>query len=179
MAAPAESRPRRALSALLAGLEAGMLGALALLVWLGVMAVWQRRTFWTAENLMATVFYGDAAIVRGFGARTFSGLALYLALYSLLGALFALAVQNRMPRLRVMLLSVLFALSWYYLSFRVIWKALDPLITRLHVEAPTMWGHVLYGAMLGRYPRYLAREEKASPPSGPGESAPAEDGSGN
>ena len=173
MAAPPESRSRRALFILLAGLQAGMLGALALLAWLGVAAVWQRRSFWTSENLMASAFYGSAALGSGLGSRTVSGLALYLLLYSLLGALFALAVQTRLPRFRLTLASVLFALCWYYLSFQVIWKAFAPLITRLHVETPTIWGHIIYGAMLGRYPVYLPRMEKTAPSS----AEPATEGS--
>ncbi len=166
MTPPSEGRFRRALFVSLAGLEAGMLGALLLLGWLGVAAKFHRRTFWASENLMASVFYGADAIRGGFSSRTVSGLALYLLVYSVLGALFALAIQARLPRFRTTLLGVLFALTWYYLSFQLIWKAVAPLITRLHMEAPTIWGHVIYGAMLGRYPMYLARgeEEQAEAP---------------
>src|SRR5689334_5528611 len=90
-------RPTR-LSALSAGLQAGMLGVCWMLLWLGVSSVWQRRSFWTAENLMASAFYGDLAIRSGFAARTLSGLALYLLIYSTLGALFGLLVNDRLPR---------------------------------------------------------------------------------
>ncbi len=172
MTASGESRFPRALALSLAGLEAGMMGALLLLGWMGIASVWHRRSFWTSENLMASVFYGSDAIRGGFNGRTVSGLALYLLIYSILGAFFASAVQTRLPRFRTALLGVLFALSWYYLSFHAIWKAAAPLITRLHMEAPTIWGHVLYGAMLGGYPAYFQRwseepkdeERKDEPP---------------
>ncbi|MBZ5582565.1 MAG: hypothetical protein LAQ30_10250 [Acidobacteriia bacterium] len=169
MTPPRESRFRRALFVSLAGLEAGMIGALLLLGWLGVAAKWHRRSFWAPENLMASVFYGADAIRGGFSSRTVSGLALYLLLYSVLGALFAFAVQARLPRFRTALLGVLFALSWYYLSFQVLWRTVAPLITRLHIEAPTIWGHVIYGAMLGRFPVYFAlgeKEQSEAPPAG-------------
>src|SRR5689334_23333120 len=94
------SRPSR-LTAGLAGLQAGMLGVCWMLAWLGISAKWQLRSFWTAENLMASVFYGDRAIRAGFAGRTLSGLALYLLLYSSLGALFAFLVADRLPRLRI------------------------------------------------------------------------------
>jgi len=142
---------------LLAGLEAGLVAALCFLAWMGATAVLQRRGFWTAENLMASVFYGGSAIRRGFGASTFSGIALYVALYSLLGAGFAAASRSRLPRLRTTLAGILFGIGWYYLSFHVIWRAVAPLVTLLHVERMTLWGHAIYGAMLGRYPVYAAR----------------------
>ena len=151
-----ETRWQRALRAFLAGLEAGMLGALCLLAWLGASAVWKGRGFWTAANLMASVFYGAGAIRAGFSGSTLSGVALYLVVYSLLGALFAMAFQTRTPRLRLTLVSILFAILWYYLSFRVLWRAAAPLLARLHYVQATVWGHVIYGALLSRYPAYLA-----------------------
>jgi hypothetical protein len=79
-----------------------------MLAWLGVSAMGQRRRFWAAENLMATVFHGDTAIRRGFASSTLSGLALYLLAYSLLGGLFASLIRARFTRLGAVLLGVLF-----------------------------------------------------------------------
>ena len=87
----------------LAGLQGGMLGVCWMLVWLGISAEWQRRSFWTAENLMASAFYGGSAIRSDFAGGTLSGMAVYLLLYSLLGAVFAVIVRDRMPRSRVLL----------------------------------------------------------------------------
>jgi hypothetical protein len=159
-----ERRPAGALSAFLAGLQAGMLGVLWMLAWLGISAAWQQRSFWTAENLMAIGFFGAGAIHSGFASRTLSGLALYLALYSLLGGLLALVVRDRLPRLRTLLLSIAFAVSWYYLSFHVIWKSIMPLVALLHVERATVLGHLVYGTILGRYPRLLAAAPAAANP---------------
>jgi hypothetical protein len=158
-----ESRGARWLSAGSAGLQAGMLGVWWMLMWLGLSDVWQRRGFWTAENLMASAFYGERAIRSGFALRTVPGLALYLALYSLLGALFAAAVGDRIPRLRVVLVSMAFGLSWYYFSFRLIWRSLLPLVALLHSAQSTAVGHLVYGAVLGRYPAYFG--ERAAQPS--------------
>ena len=133
-----------------------MLGVLWMLAWLGISAAWQQRSFWTAENLMASSFYGREAIHSGFATQTLAGLALYVALYSLLGGLLALAVRDRLPRLRTLLVSIAFAIGWYYLSFHVIWKSIMPLVALLHVERSTVLGHLVYGTILGRYPAYLA-----------------------
>lgn len=154
--APATETPRpTTLDVSLAGLQAGMLGVCWMLAWLGVSAKWQLRSFWTPENLMASVFYGDASIRAGFAARTLSGLAVYLLLYSLLGALFAVVVAERLSRLRLILMGVVFALVWYYLSFRLLGRSIMPLVALLHSAEPTALGHILYGTVLARYPVYL------------------------
>jgi hypothetical protein len=145
------------LAALLAGLQAGMLGVLWMLAWLGASAAWHRLTFWTAENLMASAFDRDAALRADFCGATISGFALYLLLYSTLGALFALAVGERLSRAHTTLAGVLFGLCWYFLSYHAIWRSLMPLEALLHPERPTAIGHLLYGAVLGRFPAYLQR----------------------
>lgn len=154
---------------MLAGLQAGMTGTLWMLAWMGFAAKWKRLSFWTAENLFATAFYGDAALVPGFSVRTISGLALYILIYSTLGALFALLWRRSMPRTRVVLLGILFGAGWYYVSFHLLWRAAMPLVTLLHPERVTLIGHVVYGAMLGRYPLYaVALTEPSSPAAGLG-----------
>jgi len=111
---------------------------------------------------MASAFYGERAIRSGFALRTVPGLALYLALYSLLGAVFAAAIRDRIPRLRIFLVSVAFGLSWYYFSFRLIWRSVLPLVALLHSTQSTAVGHLLYGAVLGRYPAYFAERPAVS-----------------
>ncbi len=131
--------------------------------WLGISATWQRRSFWTAENLLASAFYGDTAIRRGFAFSTLSGVALYLLLYSALGAVFAVTVRDRVPPMRILLLAVLFSVCWYYISYHWIWKSLLPLVYLLHTERSTVIGHLLYGTFLGRYPEYLKRNVQPTP----------------
>jgi hypothetical protein len=156
-----ETHPRQRFSIPLAGLQAGMLAALCMLLWMGSTSIWQRRSFWTTENLLASAFYGGSSVRDGFSGRTLSGLALYLLVYSLLGCLWAACVRLKLPPRRLVLASIAIGLVWYYLSFHVIWKALSPLVTLLHPERPTMLGHVLYGAVVARFPLYVAR--KAEP----------------
>jgi hypothetical protein len=130
-----------------------------MLAWMGVSAVWQRRSFWTAENLMASVFYGDAAIRRGFGFSTLSVLALYLILYSLLGAGFAIAARSRLTGAGTLLVSILFSLAWYYLWFHWVGRSVMPLIGLLHSERPNLFGHVIYGSLLARFHAYLPQPQ--------------------
>ncbi len=160
-----KTRGAGALSFFLAGLQAGMMGILAMLAWLGVSAAWQQRSFWTSENLMASLFYGNRAIRTGFAGQTLSGLAVYLVLYSVLGGALAWALRDRVARLRVLMFSVLFALVWYYLSYRLLWTAVAPLIALLHVERATVLGHLVYGTLLARYPLFLPRPPQSAEPA--------------
>ena len=159
-----EKPPEHPISASLAGLQAGMVAALWMLAWMGSSAVWQRRSFWTAENLLASIFYGAPSVRPGFSSRTLAGLAVYLLVYSTLGCLFAVVVRLKLPPARLVLVSIAMALGWYYFSFHVIWKTIGPLIPLLHAERPTIIGHIIYGAVLARFPRYLTRPALAPAP---------------
>jgi hypothetical protein len=156
MLSPA-AKPFGRLSLFLAGLQAGMLAVLWMLAWMGLTAVWQRRSFWTSENLLATTFYGGAAVRDGFTASTASGLALYLLVYSTLGGLFAAGIGLRPAPARLLLASIAAALGWYYLSFHYVWRAVSPLVPLLHAVRPNLVGHIIYGALVARFPKYLPR----------------------
>jgi hypothetical protein len=153
------------LATFLAGLEGGTVGVLWMLAWLGLSSLWQQRSFWAAENLMATAFDRASNLAPVFTWSTCGGLALYVLIYSLLGAVFASLLRDRAPARRVMLLSVLFAIAWYYFAFRWSFKLLLPLVALLHVEHATLVGHLLYGTMLGRYPAYVHRLMNTAPPA--------------
>jgi hypothetical protein len=49
------------------------------------------------------------------------------------------------------------------LSFHLIWKAISPLVTLLHAEQSTALGHVIFGVLVARFPRYLQRLNSATP----------------
>jgi hypothetical protein len=155
-------KPTGRLSFFLAGLQAGMLAVFWMLAWMGFTAVWQRRSFWTSENLLATTFYGGTAVRDGFTTNTASGLALYLLVYSTLGGLIAAAMGLRLGPRKLLLASIAAALAWYYFSFHYVWNAVSPLIPLLHAVRPNLVGHIIYGALVARFPNYLPRH--VSPP---------------
>jgi hypothetical protein len=161
-------RPPASLDGFLAGLQAGMVGVLWMLAWLGVSSVWLHRSFWTAADLLATVFGRDATL-DGFSGATLSGLALYVLLYSSLGGVFALVATRRgagrppgpaVRPVRIALLAIVLGLAWYYLSFHWLWRNVAPLVAFLHPERSTVVGHVIYGAALGRFHAYLPRKAR-------------------
>lgn len=152
------------LDATLAGFQAGIVGVLAMLAWLGLAAKWYNHSLWTAPNLMASNFYGEAALGQHLSAATFSGLAVYIVVYSLLGALFGLAMHRRAGRGRTMLIAVLCAVAWYLLWWGWLWKSANVLIAMYTHDRPMVVGHVIYGAMMGRFPAYLPKEPKQPAP---------------
>jgi hypothetical protein len=156
-----------------------MLGAIAMLAWLSFDSSLDRRGFWSEENIFASLFYRGDAVRAGFGAKTLAGIALYLIVYSLLGAIFAFALGDRYGRRRTVLLALVFALGWYYLSFHVLWKTAMPLVYLLYADRPMLIGHIVYGACLGAFPACLPGRKRApSAPEAPaGESAPAPEAS--
>jgi hypothetical protein len=152
----------------LAGLQAGTVGAIDMMLWLGVCSVCRREDFWTSPNLLAGAFGSPAAFHTGGMWRSAFGVALYILLYGLLGALFALAAVRPMTRLRLALVAMAFGLGWYWIVYRWLWRAVLPLAALLHGGRATVLGCLLYGALLGRFPRYLPRA------AGPETTAPVE-----
>ena len=81
-------------------------------------------------------------------------------LYSLLGAVFALLVRQRLTGLGTVLVSILFSMGWYWLWFRVVALRAMPLVWLLHTEKSTQFGHVMFGALLARFGDYLPGVQK-------------------
>jgi len=150
-----------------AGIEAGTVGALVLLGYLALDSAWHRRSIWSVPNLFASTFYGESAYQPGFGARTSAGVALLLFLYGALGLLFALAVRDHGTRVRVLLAGLIYGTGWFFLSFDILWKHVNPLVHLYSPDRAMLVGHVLYGGALGRgFPAYLKsiRQQPAPPP---------------
>ena len=166
----------------LAGIQAGVGGTLVLLGYLALDSAWHRRSIWLVPNLLASTFYGESAYQPRFSARTGSGLALLLVLYGVLGALFGLVVRDQGSRLRMTLLGLIFSTGWFFLSFDVLWKYVNPMVRMYSPDRAMLVGHLLYGGLLGRrFPFYVrsmsAGEGPAEPPAPPEPAPPGIEGS--
>ena len=145
--------PNRVLA--LAGIQAGIAGALTLLAYLALDSVWHRRSVWTVPNLLASTFYGETAYRQGFGVRTSAGVALLLVIYGLLGALFGLVIRDHGTLLRVTLFGLIYGTAWFFLSFDWIWKHVNPMVPLYSPGRAMLLGHLLYGSVMGgRFPGY-------------------------
>jgi hypothetical protein len=162
---PSGDRPRPNRFLALAGIEAGIVGALILLCYLALDSAWHHRSIWIVPNLLASTFFGESAYRPGFGAGTSAGVALLLLLYGLLGLLFALTVRDHGTRIRVLLAGVIYGTAWFFLSFDILWMHVNPLVKLYSPDRAMLLGHVLYGGALGRgFPAYLKsiRNQEAS-----------------
>jgi hypothetical protein len=148
------ARPHWSLA--LAGIQAGTVAALMLLGYLALDSAWHRHSVWRVPNLLASTFYGESAYRQGFGASTSVGVALLLLLYGALGLLFALVVRDHGTRMRVVVAGLIYGAGWFFLSFDILWKHVNPMVPIYSPDRAMLVGHVLYGGVLGRsFPAYL------------------------
>ena len=148
MLAPIPLTPRA-----LAGLETGILGAILVLGWFSLDAVYQGQHWYAFPNLWSTAFYGQDAFRMRLGWATLSGLAFHLAQLGIAGALFGILWQ-RMVRLSLHVLAgVVWSCLWYFVMTVGFWKYFAPFVPRLMPQPATLLGVFLFGVFLSRTPR--------------------------
>ena len=159
MLPPASRTATKAIDAALAGLQAGLVAVVFFLAWVGVAGLAEHRNFWAAENALAGVFYGPSVIRGGSWAVAASGLALYLLIYSLLGALFAAVIRTKIPRWRLTLIATLFGVAWHHAAVLLATAFIGSMAGLQIGGGMNMLGHAVYGALLARYRLYLAEPD--------------------
>ena len=151
-----------------AGIQAGVVGALILMGYLALDSKWHGRSVWTVPNLLASTFYGESAYRQGFGSRTSAGVALLVVVYGLLGALFGLVIRDHSTRLRITLFGLIYGTAWFFVSSTWIWEFVNPIIPIYSPDRAMLVGHILYGGVLGsRFPAYLRAMSVVESPAGP------------
>ena len=153
---PSHTRRRSAplrLRHALAGLEAGVLGAVLMSGWLLLAGSWMRRSAWNVPNLLATTFYGPEAYANGFFRWTPAGLGFIVVLYGGLGVLWGLIWQERQPPF-LRLLGAATGLAVYILLFDFVWPHANPLVALYAPTRPLQLAHVLWGIVLANSPRF-------------------------
>jgi uncharacterized protein DUF6789 len=156
---------------LLAGIEAGVVGGLLMMAWLGLVSLLYGRTVWHPANLIATTFYGEEALRRGFRWATLSGFSLHLVVCVTIAIAFGLLV-NRIPgRRRVLLLGLAAGLAWYLIGFTFFWRLVNPVVLEYRPSQAMLVAHLLFGVCLGTLPGYREALRRAG--FGPPIDAPA------
>jgi len=140
----------------MAGVEAGILGGLFMMLWLAILSLLQGRSVWSVPKLLASTFYGEAARRRGFRWTTLSGVALHLIVSVVAGLLFGSVVNGIASRGRVMTLGLAAGVAWYYLSQGFFWKYVNPMVPLYTSGGGMLLAHVGFGFFLGSFPRYLS-----------------------
>jgi hypothetical protein len=138
----------------IAGVESGVLGGVVMLGWLALLSLLQGRSIWSIPNLLASTFYGEAALRRGFRWTTLSGVALHLIMTAAAGLVFGLAVGGIASRGRVMLLGLASGMIWYFVSLGVFWKHVNPIVPLYGSGNGMLLAHLGLGYCLGSFPKY-------------------------
>lgn len=162
-------RSRQRILHVLAGVHAGVLGAVGMLLWLTLSAPLRQQPWWAFPNLMASGFFGPAIFRLGFGLASWSGMALLLLMAGALGAAFALLVPASVSQFRFTLLAVAAGLAWYYATASPAVNHWAPLVP-LYTPKPLLYGaHLIYGCSLAmerrHYRRILSRFTGTPPPA--------------
>jgi hypothetical protein len=145
---------------LLAGLEAGMLGAIYMIVWLMLGSRLARRSIWDIPNLFATTFYGPMAYEGQYFRSSWSGVALIVAICGLGGMLWGLVWRDdRQPFLT--LFGAIAGLAVYFVFFDFIWKWVNPEIPMYAPFRQLQIGYILWGMALGRSTQFSQAIAKA------------------
>lgn len=145
---------------LTSGIEAGVVGGLAMLALLISSSLWDGRVWWEVPNLLGSTFYGPRAFRAGTGMATLSGIALHFVITGSLGGLFGMAFGGIRQRGRLILLGLLAAVGWYNLAYAAFWPAVNPWVLLGSPRPATMVSHVLLGACLG----YMGQRQRLAAP---------------
>jgi hypothetical protein len=141
---------------LLAGLEAGVMGALLLLACMMLGTSFDGHSIWLEPNLFATTFYGSHAYEDGFFHDTWAGVALVVLIYGLLGAVWGAIWRERNHR-ALSIIGAVTGIVVYYAFFHFIWNHVNGLLVLYTSSRPMAFGHVLWGLMLSKSPAYARR----------------------
>jgi hypothetical protein len=161
------------LARLASGIEAGVIGGLAVLGVLVSESLLRGHPWWEIPNLLGTTFYGSRAFRTGLGMATLSGAALHFTIAGTIGGLFGLACGAIRERRRLLPLGLVTAMLWYLLADGMFWPRVNPLVplyeNSLHAFQPVaILSHAIFGACLGwmgptQAPR-VAEQIQPSPP---------------
>ena len=140
----------------LAGLQAGVLGALVIFACLMVGSLWNGRSIWVVPNLFATTFFGSHVYRNQLLRTSWTGLALIVALYGGLGTLWGCIWRDRRTRW-LGLYGAVAGLCVYFLFYDFVWRHVNPLVTLYAPDRQLQLGHLLLGLALARSPLYARR----------------------
>lgn len=140
----------------LAGLQAGVLGGLAVLLFHMLDGAVRGDGFWAFPNLISSAFFPARALSLSLRWETVSGIALHLLISGLLGIVFSIFLARYLYHpLRCRVTALILALAWYYGAFRFLWPAVNPAVVLYQPFPGMVLGHVLFGVCMGLYPRFV------------------------
>src|SRR5262249_34458974 len=155
MASGDYSGARSKINLVMAGVEAGVLGGLFMRAWLATLSLLQGRVLLCMPDFLASTFFWEAALRRGFLLSSLSAVALHVIVSAMAGLLFGLAVGGIVNRGRVMLLGLAAGVAWYFLSVGFFWNYVNPMVPLYSRGSGMLVAHLGLGVFLGSFPKYL------------------------
>jgi hypothetical protein len=149
--------PGDLLAHLASGIEAGVIGGLAMLLLMVSGSLLHGRPWIEIPNLLGSTFYGSRALRQGLGLATLSGAALHFVITGAIGGAFGLVCAGVRERRRLILLGLGAGVVWYYLADAVFWSRVNPLVPLYSPQPATLLAHALFGACLGFMGRHMGR----------------------
>lgn len=138
-----------ALARLASGIEAGVIGGLAMLGLLVSGSLLRGHVWWETLNVLGSTFYGSRAFRLGPSIATVAGAALHFTITGTVGGLFGLSCGSIRERRRLVPLGMMAGILWYYLADAFFWPRVNPLIPRYAFPPVALLSHAVFGACLG------------------------------
>ena len=137
----------------LAGLETGIIGALLLLGWFILDALYQGQHWYAFPNLWSTLFYGNDAFAKRAGWATVAGIAVHLTNLGFAGLIFGVIWRWNSRFWTSLLAGLVWSLLWHWGMSVGLWKTFSPLVPRLMPQPATLLACFLFGVCLSRSPQ--------------------------
>ena len=132
------------------GIEAGVLGGLAMLASFALITPLLGKPWWLIPNLLASRVYPERYVLQGPGVVTIVGAAYLLLAAGIVGVVNGLLT----PGGRLFGLAV--AGASYFFCYLFVWKRLAPLMLIYAPQAIVLLAFFLYGSAIGWHPQLLA-----------------------
>lgn len=143
--------PKR-LTYALAGLQTGITGAIAMLLFLALGAILTGHSIWWIPNLVASYFYGQTSARDAFGLYTSAGTAMTLCFYGAIGVVFGEIVGERRGGFRFFWMSLIAGMLIYWALLRWFWRIANPVGHLYTPDAQLLFAHLIFGCFLSAYP---------------------------
>lgn len=136
---------------LMAGLDVGVAGGMAVLLWFAIHSRMSGEFWWSKLNVAGALFYGANVYSMGLGKATLAGTSLLLVVYAGASAAFS-QFAPATGYARNALLAVLYATALHLAANRFFWPRLDPFAPSFFAVPVTLAGNLLYALSLTRFP---------------------------
>ena len=147
----------------LAGLETGVLGGMAMLLFLFTNSVLRGQPWWSYANLLGSAVYRSSALWRGFGRATCAGIALQILLSGVAGVLFGVCFARTRGRTMSLLLGMSSGIIWFSICHWMLFTRVAPLVPVYASQPATLLAYMILGLMLSQTSRRFGEYASEAP----------------